>query len=196
VIHKKGEPVMKLSSLEDLLVSELQDLYSAEDQIIKALPKMVKTASSSELQECLQTHLEETREQVNRLDQIFETIGRPSGRKKCKGMEGLLEEGKELMTEDAEENVLDAGLIAAAQRVEHYEIAAYGSARTFAETLGHDEVVTLLEQTLQEEKQADQKLSEVATSVVNQRAENAADDEAGTGRASSKGRRQSASRRA
>jgi len=193
----KGESRMKLSSLEDLFVSELQDLYSAENQIIKALPKMVKTATSSELQECLETHLEETREQVNRLDQIFEIIDRPAKGKKCKGMEGLLEEGKELMGEGAEENVLDAGLIAAAQRVEHYEIAAYGSARTFAETLGHEEAVSLLEQTLEEEKHADQKLSEVATTVVNERADNADSDEETDGRQSSpRSRRQSTSRRA
>jgi ferritin-like metal-binding protein YciE len=188
---------MKLSSLEDLFVSELQDLYSAENQIIKALPKMAKTATSSELQECLETHLEETREQVNRLDQIFEKIGRSAKGKKCKGMEGLLEEGKELMGEDAEENVLDAGLIAAAQRVEHYEIAAYGSVRTFAETLGYDEAVSLLEQTLEEEKQADEKLTEVATTVVNEQADNSSSDEETDGRrGSSKSRRQSTSRRA
>jgi ferritin-like metal-binding protein YciE len=186
---------MKLSSLEELFVSELQDLYSAETQIIKALPKMVKTATSSELQECLETHLEETKEQVSRLDQIFESLGRSAKGKKCKGMEGLLEEGNELINEDAEENVLDAGLIAAAQRVEHYEIAAYGSARTFAETLGHDEAVSLLEQTLQEEKHADQKLSEVATTVVNERAENTdSNGEAAAGAGSSRSRRQNTRR--
>jgi ferritin-like metal-binding protein YciE len=192
---KRRESDMKLASLEDLFVSELQDLYSAESQIIKALPKVVKTATSSELQECLEKHLDETREQVKRLDQIFEKMGRSSKGKKCKGMEGLLEEGKELMNEDAEKKVLDAGLIAAAQRVEHYEIAAYGSARTFAETLGHDEVVTLLEQTLEEEKQADRKLSEVATTVVNERAEST-DRETYASAGSSKGRRQDSSRRA
>jgi len=185
---------MKLASLEDLFVSELQDLYSAENQIVKALPKIVKTAASSELQQCLEAHLEETREQVKRLDQIFEKIGRPARGKKCKGMEGLIEEGKELMSEDAEENVLDAALIAAAQRVEHYEIAAYGSVRTFAETLGHEAVVTLLEETLEEEKEADRKLSEVATMVVNERAEHS-DEESKQNNHSSKAKRSTASRR-
>lgn len=156
---------MKIDSLQELLVEELRDLYSAENQIIKALPKMAKNASSRELRSALENHLKETEGQVERLEQIFEELDVSPKGKKCKGMEGLIEEGKELMEEDIEDEVLDAGLIAAAQRVEHYEIAGYGTARTYAELLGMNQAVQLLESTLKEEKAADQKLTAIAENV-------------------------------
>jgi len=146
-------------------VEELQDLYSAETQITKALPKMAKAATSQTLKDAFESHLEETKEQIKRLDQIFENLGESSKGKTCEGMKGLLKEGDELMKEDADPEVLDAGLISAAQRVEHYEMAGYGTVRTYAELLGEDEAVTLLEATLKEEKAADSKLSKVANKI-------------------------------
>jgi len=162
---------MKIATLEDLLVEELRDLYSAETQLVKALPKMAKAAGSDELRTAIENHLQETQGQVQRLEQIFEHLSaRPKG-KKCAAMEGLIEEGKELMQEDIEdESVMDAGLIAAAQKVEHYEIASYGTVRTWAQQLGLNEVAQLLEQTLEEEKQADKKLNQIATEMVNEEA--------------------------
>lgn len=161
---------MKLNTLQDLLVEELKDLYSAESQLIKALPKMAKASSSDALREAFETHLEETKVQLGRLDEIFERLGAKPGRKKCKAMEGLLEEGKEIIAEDAEPMVHDAALIAAAQRVEHYEIAGYGCAKTFALLVEDQETADLLDQTLQEEAAADEKLTEVAMSGINQSA--------------------------
>lgn len=158
---------MKLETLHDLLVSELRDLYSAENQIIKALPKMAKAASSEELQGAFEEHLEQTREQVTRLEKIAKQMDITLRGKKCKAMEGLIEEGKEQMSEDAEPDVMDAALIAAAQKVEHYEMAAYGCARTWARLLGEDEVADLLQTTLDEEGQTDKKLTELAESAVN-----------------------------
>ena len=158
---------MKLKNLHDLFVDELKDLYSAENQIIKALPKMIKAASSTELANAFEEHLEVTKEQVKRLEKVFQMIeANPKG-KKCKAMEGLLEEGKELMSEDAEPSVMDAGLIAAAQRVEHYEMAGYGCVRTFATLLGFDGAAKLLQETLDEEGDADKKLTELAETVIN-----------------------------
>ena len=156
---------MKMESLKELFVEELQDLYSAETQITKALPKMAKAATSPALKDAFESHLEETREQIKRLDQIFESLGENSKGKTCEGMKGLLKEGDELMKEDADPEVMDAGLIAAAQRVEHYEMAGYGTVRTYAELLGEDDAVTLLEATLKEEKAADSKLSKVANKI-------------------------------
>jgi ferritin-like metal-binding protein YciE len=153
--------------LDELLVDELKDLYSAESQIIKALPKMAKAASSPELRRAFERHLEETRRQVERLDQIGEELDVKMTGKKCKGMEGLIAEGRELLEEDLEEDVLDAGLIGAAQKVEHYEIAAYGTARTHAEMLGYRKIARLLQQTLNEEGATDKKLTQLAESVVN-----------------------------
>lgn len=153
--------------LQELLVDELKDLYSAENQIIKALPKMAKAASSPELKRAFERHLEETRRQVERLNQIGETLDIKLTGKKCKGMEGLIEEGKEIIEEDLDENALDAGLIGAAQKVEHYEIAGYGTARTHAELLGHTRVAKLLQQTLDEEGATDKKLTQLAESVIN-----------------------------
>ena len=170
---------MKLRSLQDLFVDELKDLYSAENQLVKALPKMAKAASSEELRSGFEEHLEQTRGHVERLDQIFEQLDARAKGKKCKAMEGLIEEGKELMEEDAEPGVLDAGLIAAAQKVEHYEMASYGCVRTWAEQLGYHEAAELLQQTLDEEKETNEKLTQLAESVVNQEAEATA---AGNGR--------------
>jgi ferritin-like metal-binding protein YciE len=153
--------------MEDLLVHELKDLYSAETQIVKALPKMAKAASSADLQKAFEDHLEETKHQVQRLDEIFQELETSARGKKCKAMEGLLAEGKEVVDEDAEPHVKDAALIGAAQRVEHYEIAAYGTTRTFAKQLGKDRIVELLDETLEEEKGADTKLTDLAESSVN-----------------------------
>lgn len=160
----------KIRTFEDLFIDELKDLYNAEQQLTRALPKMAKAASTPELKQAFETHLAETREQVHRLEQVFEEIGAAAKGKTCQAMKGLIEEGKELLDEGMENEVLDAGLIGAAQRVEHYEIAAYGTARTMAETLGHKKAVKLLDQTLREEKAADEKLTRIAESVVNARA--------------------------
>ena len=153
--------------LEELLVDELKDLYSAENQIIKALPKMAKAAASPELKRAFERHLEETKRQVDRLEQIGEALDTRLTGKKCKGMEGLIEEGKELMSENLDEDALDAGLIGAAQKVEHYEIAAYGTARAHAGLLGLNKAVKLLQQTLDEESSTDKKLSDLAESLIN-----------------------------
>lgn len=161
---------MALTTLADLYVDELKDAYSAEKQIVKALPRMAKKASSPELRNAFEEHLEVTRGHVQRLEQIFEELGMAARAKLCKGMEGLLAEGKELMEADAEPAVMDAGLIAAAQRVEHYEMAAYGTMRTYAKTLGYEHATTLLQQTLDEEGEADQKLSQLAESTINAQA--------------------------
>jgi ferritin-like metal-binding protein YciE len=157
----------EMNPLEELLEDELKDLYSAENQIIKALPKMAKAASAPELRRAFERHLEETRRQVERLEQIGQELEIKLTGKKCKGMEGLIAEGKEIMEEDLDESALDAGLIGAAQKVEHYEIAAYGTARTHAEMLGYRRVAKLLQQTLNEEGATDKKLTQLAESVVN-----------------------------
>jgi ferritin-like metal-binding protein YciE len=157
----------EMNPLDELLQDELKDLYSAENQILKALPKMAKAASSPELRRAFERHLEETRRQVERLDQIGEELEMKMTGKKCKGMEGLIAEGRELMEEDLEEDALDAGLIGAAQKVEHYEIAAYGTARTHAEMLGYRRIAKLLQQTLNEEGATDKKLTQLAENVVN-----------------------------
>jgi ferritin-like metal-binding protein YciE len=156
-----------MESLQDLFVKEIKDLYSAEQQILKALPKMIKESAADELRQALEHHLDQTKGHVERLDRVFEEIGEAARGQKCKGMEGLIEEGSELLKERAEESVKDAGIISSAQRVEHYEIAAYGTVRTFAEMLGHEEAVPLLEDTLREEKEADKKLTEIAERHVN-----------------------------
>ncbi len=162
---------MKLQTLNDLLHHELKDLYSAENQLVKALPKMAKAAANEELQAGFEEHLEQTKGHVERLDQIAEMLGVKLTGHKCKAMEGLIEEGSELIGEDAEDAVRDAGLIGAAQRVEHYEIAGYGTARALAEKLGHEDIAELLEQTLEEEKETDAKLTELAETAVNVEAE-------------------------
>lgn len=167
---------MKLTSLHDLYVSELKDLYSAENQLLKALPKMAKAATHPELAKAFTDHLAETEVQVERLETIFKALDTSPKGKKCKAMEGLVEEGKEVMAEDAESSVMDAALIASAQRVEHYEMAGYGCVRTFARLLGEDEAADLLQETLDEEGAADHKLSELAETVINVEAAAPADE--------------------
>lgn len=161
----------KMATLEDLYTDLLKDLYSAEKQLVKALPKMAKNAQSPDLQKAFQEHLKQTEGQVERIERIFQDMeGSPRG-KKCVGMEGLIEEGNELLQEDVEPDVLDAGLIAAAQKVEHYEIAGYGTARAWAQRLGYDKAARLLEQTLEEESMANEKLNKIAESHVNMEAQ-------------------------
>ncbi len=156
---------MSVSSLQELYVKELQDLYDAENQLIKALPKMAEGASSEELRNAFEEHLEQTKEHAQRLEQILRGLGEDAKGEKCKGMEGLVKEGGEVLKEDMEEQVKDAAIIGAAQRVEHYEIAGYGTVRTFASLLGEDEAVELLEKTLEEEKETDEKLTELAQNI-------------------------------
>ncbi|MEP7381990.1 MAG: ferritin-like domain-containing protein [Gemmatimonadota bacterium] len=153
---------MPIATLHDLMVHELKDLYSAERQLVKALPNMAKAATSDELREALADHLEQTKEHVARLEQAFTTLGISGGGVTCRGMQGLIEEGESMLDEDIDPEVLDAGIIAAAQRVEHYEIAAYGAACAFARSMQHEEIVELLEQTLDEEKEADELLTSLA----------------------------------
>jgi ferritin-like metal-binding protein YciE len=161
---------MAVASLEKLLVDELRDLLSAEKQITKALPKMAKAASTDELRSAFEEHLTQTEGQIARLEKAFEILGHAARAKKCAGMEGLIEEGKEFLEEEMEPVVMDAALIAAAQKVEHYEIASYGSARTWAQEVGQSEVADLLQATLDEEAETDRKLSQLAEALVNQRA--------------------------
>lgn len=156
---------MEKSSLQDLYLDELRDLYNAETQLVKALPKMAKAASNDQLRAAFQEHLRQTSEHVSRLEQIFEQLGEKATGKKCLGMQGLVKEGSETMKEDYSEEVKDAAIIGAAQRVEHYEMAGYGTVRAFAELLGETEHVSLLEQTLEEEKQADEKLTQLAEEI-------------------------------
>jgi len=156
---------MRTESLRELYINELKDLYNAETQIVKALPKMAKASSDSELREAFEEHLRQTSEQVSRLEQIFETLEEKPTGKKCQGMEGLVKEAGATMREEYEDSVMDAALIAAAQRVEHYEIAGYGTVREFARLLGEQQHVSLLEETLEEEKQADQKLTQLANEI-------------------------------
>ena len=158
---------MEHQALKELYIDELKDIYNAENQLVKALPKMAKAANSEELRTGFEAHLEQTRGHVQRLEQIFKELGeKPSG-KKCKGMEGLVAEGQEMMGEDFEDDVMDAALISAAQRVEHYEIAAYGCMTVWAKLLGEEEVADLLGETLGEEKETDEKLSELAETCIN-----------------------------
>jgi ferritin-like metal-binding protein YciE len=158
---------MPVKNVQDLLLNELRDLYDAEKQLVKALPKMAKAASSEQLRQAIQVHLEETKIQVERLEDVFERLDTRTRGKRCEAMRGLVEEANEMMEEIKTPQVLDAALIAGAQKVEHYEIAAYGSAHALAEACGHREVAQLLDETLEEEKQADQKLNQIALSEVN-----------------------------
>jgi len=162
-----------LNSIQDLYVECIQDLYSAETQIVEALPKMVEAASSPELKKAFSTHLQQTQGHVQRLEQIASKLGEKPAGKKCKGMEGLLAEGQEIMKEKAAPEVLDAALIGAAQKVEHYEISGYGTARTLAQKLGDTAGAQLLDQTAQEEGQTDKLLTQIAEKSVNQKAANA-----------------------
>ncbi len=155
----------KITNLRDVYIEQLKDLYSAETQLIKALPKMAKAATNPELAQGFEEHLEQTKEHAVRLEQIFETLEEKPTGKKCKAMEGLIKEGSETIEEDASDAAKDAMLIAAAQRVEHYEIAGYGSVKTYANLLGEEEAAKLLEETLQEEKDTDEKLTEAAEAI-------------------------------
>lgn len=170
---------MANDSLRQLYIDELRDLYNAETQLTKALPKMAKASSNSELRQAFEEHLRQTSEQVSRLEQIFEMLGEKPTGKKCLGMEGLVKEGSETMKEDYEGSVMDAALIGAAQRVEHYEIAGYGTVREFAQLLEEDEHVSLLEETLEEEKQTDEKLTQLAEQINSQAQEGGEEEEIG-----------------
>jgi ferritin-like metal-binding protein YciE len=156
---------MKVNRLRHLYVEELKDLYSAENQLVKALPKMAKASASQELREGFEGHLEQTKEHVARLEKIFKGLGESPKGKKCKGMEGLIKEGGEMIKEDVAPGELDAGLISAAQRVEHYEIAGYGCVSTYAKILQEDKAESLLRQTLEEEKETDMKLTQLAGNI-------------------------------
>lgn len=180
---------MKVNSLQELYVDELKDLYDAENQIIKALPKMIDAASSEELQNALSEHLEVTREQAKRIEQIFQNMGEKLKAEKCKGMEGVIKEGAEILSEDMDENVKDAAIISAAQRVEHYEMAGYGTVRTWANLLGESEAEELLQETLDEEKEADEKLNQLAEQINIQAEAGAGEEEEAETRASSQQRR-------
>jgi ferritin-like metal-binding protein YciE len=158
---------MKLETLHDLYITELKDLYGAESQIVKALPKVIEKTTSPELRQALETHLEETRGHVARLEQVFEMHGEEAKKEKCKGMQGILDEGDELIGKDAEPAVRDAAIVSACQRVEHYEIAAYGTVRTYAEQMGHERAAAVLQTTLDEELAADEKLTDIANERVN-----------------------------
>jgi ferritin-like metal-binding protein YciE len=158
---------MELETLKDLYIHELKDLYSAENQIIKALPKMAKAATNSKLIDGFNKHLAETKEHAVRLEKILKSHDETTRGPKCKGMEGVIKEGDEMIEEDAEDEVRDAGLISAAQRVEHYEMAGYGTARTYAELLGDPQGAKLLQRTLDEEAATDQKLTKLAKSSIN-----------------------------
>jgi len=178
---------MKPNSLQELYVEQLRDLYDGEQQIIKALPEMIEAATSQDLKGALSEHLQVTQTQAARLEQIFDTFGEKAKGERCKGIEGVIEEGSDLIDDIKDVDVRDAAIIASAQRVEHYEMAGYGTARTYARLLGEEEASQLLQQTLDEEKEADQRLTELADDV-NVAAESGTMDE-GTRRATQKGRR-------
>src|ERR1041385_455193 len=164
---------MAMDSLKDLFIDELKDLYNAENQLLKALPKMAKKASSPDLRAAFQEHLGQTEGHVDRLEKIFKRLGEKPTGKTCKAMKGLVEEGKEIIEEDGEDSVLDAALIGAAQRVEHYEMAGYGTVRAFATVLGEEDAADLLQETLDEEGETNKKLTALAESLVNPEASNA-----------------------
>jgi ferritin-like metal-binding protein YciE len=158
---------MRLESLHELFLNELHDVYDAENQLIKALPKMADLANSPELKAGIQAHLQQTRNQARRLEQILEDLGEKVKGKKCLGIRGIIEEGEDLANHNGDPAALDAGIIASAQKVEHYEIAAYGTLCAWARIMGHDRELELLEQTLEEEKETDEKLTELAERMIN-----------------------------
>lgn len=162
-----------LDTLEDLFWMEINDLHSAEEQLTEALPKMVEKARDTQLKNALQQHLEATHRQLDRLQRIFDDFGREPGGEECAAMKGLIEEGEHILKAKGSDDVRDAGIIAAAQRVEHYEISGYGTARTLANRLGHTDAAALLEETLDEEKEADMLLNRIAETQVNRKAERA-----------------------
>src|SRR5947208_7191162 len=161
---------MKLDTLQKLYTDELRDLYNAENQLLKALPKMAKAASSEDLKDAFEKHLEQTKGHVKRLEQVFEALGEKPKGKTCRAMKGLIEEGSEILKEEGEESILDAGIIVAAQKVEHYEIASYGSVRTFAHLLGQNKAAELLQTTLDEESETNELLNRLAEGIVNREA--------------------------
>lgn len=183
---------MKIDSLEILLQEELKDLYSAEKQLIKALPKMAKKASSDELRSALEEHLEVTREQAERLEQVFEALGQKAKAKTCEAMKGIIEEAEDMMGEDMEDAVMDAAIIGCAQKVEHYEIASYGTVKTWAERIGNNRAARLLDETLQEEGEADKRLTGIAESMVNEEAQSGG---GGSSRGGSRSSKKSSSRK-
>jgi ferritin-like metal-binding protein YciE len=178
------EDKMQNESMRQLYLDELRDLYNAETQLVKALPKMAKASSNAELRQGFEEHLRQTSEHVSRLEQIFEMLDEKPAGKKCLGMEGLVKEGAETMKEDYEDDVMDSAIIGAAQRVEHYEIAGYGTVRAIAEFLGEKEHVTLLEQTIEEEKQTDEKLTQLAGEIYSPAGGTAGENEEVEGRQS------------
>ena len=185
----------ELSTLKDLFVKELRDIYDAEKQITKALPKMAKGAEAEELRSAFEEHREQTLGQIERIEQVFEMLGERAKSVPCKGMKGLVEEGSEILQEDGEGAVIDAGLIGAAQKVEHYEIAAYGTLITYAKLMGNEEIGDLLGETLEEEKETDQRLTGLAENFVNPQAEEEGDEEErGQMRGSARSRSTAASR--
>jgi len=163
----KERGIMNLDTLKELYVNELRDLYNAENQLVKALPKMVKGVSSDELKEAFEKHLEQTKGHVERLEEVFEELGQKTKGKTCQAMKGLIEEGSEVLKADGDDSVIDAGIIVAAQKVEHYEMAGYGSVRTFAQLLGQDKSAELLQETLDEESEANELLNKLAEDIVN-----------------------------
>jgi ferritin-like metal-binding protein YciE len=165
-----GEQNEMNTELHELFLEELADIYNAEQQLTKALPKMAKAAQNPELREAFETHLEETQNHITRLDQVAKSLGESIKRKKCAAMEGLIEEGEEIIDELEDSAALNAGLVLAAQKVEHYEIASYGGLRAWAQLMGHDEAVDLLQETLDEEKTTDEKLNQIAENAANQEA--------------------------
>src|SRR5437588_8898424 len=168
---------MKIESLEELFIEELKDLYHAEKQLVKALPKMAKAATSDELRKAFTDHLEQTKGHVTRLEEVFETCDAKAKAKVCKGMQGLIEEGQETMEEDAMEQLADLGLIAAAQKVEHYEIAGYGTVRTFAQIIGNEDAASLLAETLNEEEATDKLLTNISQKLLKEAAELSGEEE-------------------
>ena len=166
-----------LTTLHDAFIDELRDTYDAEKQLTKALPKLAKAATSADLRDAFEAHLEETRGQIERLEQVFEALGEKARGKHCEGIAGIIEEGKSIMEEDFDETTMDACLIAAGQRAEHYEMAAYGTLVAWAQAMGHNEAAALLQETLEEEKAADEKLTTIAESGINQDAAEAAHPE-------------------
>ncbi|MGH9645995.1 MAG: ferritin-like domain-containing protein [Bryobacteraceae bacterium] len=185
---------MTMTTLEDLLVEQVRDLYDAEKQLVRALPKMAEAASSEDLQQAIQTHLEETKNQVSRLERVFEELDKPAKGKACKAMRGLVEEGGEAM--DGASPLTDLAIIAAAQRVEHYEISAYGTARAIATQLGQETIASLLEETEEEEKAADTKLTDIATELLSQTDDVSRSDGDGAGRSRKSTQSGTGSRRA
>ena len=165
--QERKSRIMKLDTLQKLYTNELRDLYNAEHQLLKALPKMAKAASSEDLKDAFEKHLEQTKSHVERLEQVFEELNEKPKSKTCRAMKGLVEEGSEILQQDGEESVLDAGIIVSAQKVEHYEIAGYGSVRTFAHLLGQNKAAELLQTTLDEEAETNQVLNRLAESIVN-----------------------------